>query len=263
MKLNRFKMTSIVQGLLVIAAGVLLYLFNTNVLSGAYNGIEYKDIVFSWPMLLVAIGFSLLFSFRNWGGGLTVMLIGGFFLLKKMNIEALNFITDNGWAIALILIGFIILWKSIMGGKRKHCWGVYDTNGCENDNRYRFKHGKHKAGESGYIERNYVFGGSNEKLDIPDFKGGDINCVFGGMELDLADCQLAEGVNFLEINVVFGGVVIYAPIEWNIQLQQSSVLGQFKDSRPQPNFEIDNTNRLIIKASAVFGGGEIKCRNQK
>ena len=266
MNLNKLRMVSIVQGLLVIAAGILLYLFNTNVLSGSYNGIEYKEIVFSWPMLLVAIGFSMLFSFRSWGGGIAVMLLGGFFLLKKMNVEAMSFITNNGWAIGLILIGFIILWKAIMGSRWKRYWGFYETNRGENDNRCRFKHGKYRVGESGYIDLNYVFGGSVEKLDVPDFKGGEINCVFGGIELDIVDCQLAEGVHFLEINAVFGGIVIYAPIEWNIQIRQNSVFGQFKDNRPKPDFEIDNTTGapcLIIKASSVFGGGEIKCRNQK
>jgi len=259
MKLNRFKMISIVQGLLVIAAGVLLYLFNTGVLSGAYNGIEYKDIVFSWQMLLIAIGFSMLFSFRVWVGGLITMLIGGFFLLQKMNVEALRFITDNGWAIALILIGFIILWKSVLGCGRNRCWKYHDADWKHHIS----KPGKHQNGVSGYIERNFVFGGSNEKLDVPDFKGGEINCVFGGIELDVSDSQLAEGTNMLEINTVFGGVVIYAPVEWNIQLHQSSVMGNFKDSRPQPDFAIDDTKVLIIKASSVFGGGEIKCRKQK
>jgi len=119
MKRNRFRTTSIVQGLLVVAAGVLLYLFNTNVLCGEYNGIAYKDIVFSWPMLLVAIGFSLLFSFWSWVSGLVIMLIGSFFLLQKMNIEALSFLTNNGWAFALVLVGFVILLKSIMRRRYK------------------------------------------------------------------------------------------------------------------------------------------------
>jgi len=258
MERNKFSMNSIVAGLLVIVAGILLYLFNTGVLSGEYNGIAYKDIVFSWQMLLLAIGFSLLFSFRNWVGGFVLMLVGGFFLLQKMNIEALSFITNNGWAIVLILVGFLILWKAIMGHRGKH-W-------CEYKDEWRKHISDHvncKAGESGYIERNFVFGGANEKLNIPDFKGGDINCVFGGAEIDLSECQLAEGVHTLEINTVFGGIVIFAPIEWNIQLQQTSVFGNFKDSRPKQYLVLDDKKVLIIRASSVFGGGEIKCSNQK
>lgn len=254
MELSKLKMTSIVQGLLVIAAGVLLYLFNAGVLS-----VEYKQVVFSWPMLLVAIGFSLLFSFRSWVGGLVLMLVGGFFLLQKMQIEALNFITDNGWTIVLILVGFIILWKSIMMRGCKQWWEYKD----EWRQHHASNHCKCRGGEAGYIERNFIFGGANEKLSIPDFKGGDINCVFGGVELDLTDSQLAEGIHILEINTVFGGIVIYAPIEWNIQVQQNSVFGNFVDNRPKQNLEFDNTKVLIIRASSVFGGGEIKCRNLK
>ena len=254
MELNKLKMTSIVQGLLVIAAGVLLYLFNTGVLP-----VEYKPVVFSWQMLLVAIGFSLLFSFRSWVGGLILLLIGGFFLLQKMQIEALSFITDNGWTIVLVLVGFIILWKSIMGHHGGKRWWEYKDE-CR---QHTSKHYKFKHGESGYIERNFVFGGADEKLDIPDLKGGDINCVFGGVVLDFTDCQLAEGVHILEVNTVFGGIEIYAPVEWNIQVQQNSVFGNFVDNRPKSDVVLDQTKVLIIRASSVFGGGEIKSRSQQ
>ncbi len=259
MERNGFKMTSIVRGLLIIAAGVLLYLFNIGVLP-----IEYKHIVFSWPMLLAAIGFSMFFSARSWVGGLVMMLVGGFFLLQRMHIEGLSFITNNGWAIILVVAGFALVWKAIMGRRWRHHW-EYDNKEWKEGMRHCHanKHRQYGSDEPGFIERNYIFGGSTEKLDIPDLKGGEISCVFGGIELDIVDCQLADGVNILEINTVFGGVVIYAPIEWNIQIQQNAVFGQFADHRPHPDFVINNPKVLIIKAASVFGGGEIKCRNQK
>lgn len=249
MERNRIKMISIVQGLLVILAGVLLYLFNVGTLP-----VEYKPIVFSWQMLLIAVGFSCLFSYRGWGFGLITILVGGYFLLQKMDIESLKFITNNGWSIILIILGFIILWHAIMGHGKFH------------RNRHIEYKGKRTGKQSynstgtGYIQRDLIFSGANEKMDVPDFKGGEINCVFGGIELDLMDCMLAEGVNTLEINTVFGGTVIYAPIEWNIQIHQSSILGQFSDNRPKPDFIIDDSKVLIIKASSIFGGGEIKCK---
>jgi len=86
--------------------------------------------------------------------------------------------------------------------------------------------------------------------------------VFGGVELDLSDCRLAEGVGTLEINSVFGGSVLYVPKDWNIEIRKNQVFGGFEDNRPKNNTEIiDKSKTLIIQASAVFGGGEIKCRN--
>ena len=34
----------------------------------------------------------------------------------------------------------------------------------------------------------------------------------------------------------------------------------FEDNRPKSGFGIDEKRTLIIEASAVFGGGEIKCK---
>jgi len=46
-------------------------------------------------------------------------------------------------------------------------------------------------------------------------------------------------------------------------VRQTQVFGQFVDNRPKPDFEIDEKRTLIIEANAVFGGGEIKCKEKK
>ena len=255
MKQHNVKISSLVFGLLVIAAGALLFAFNTGALP-----VEYKRIVFSWQMLLISGGFNFLFSHRNRIAGVILMLTGGFFLLSKLNIVNLDFITQNGWAIGLIIGGILIICKVIWG---KHFCRrnpeAFRVHIDMHDKPRSYKR-RNYDNEPGYIDRNYVFGGGSEKLSITDFKGGEINCVFGGSELDLTDSQLAEGVHTLEINSVFGGCVLYVPVEWNIEIRQSQVFGRFEDHRPKPGFEVDEKSTLIIEASAVFGGGEIKCK---
>ncbi len=115
-----------------------------------------------------------------------------------------------------------------------------------------------KNNEPGYVYHNYIFGGGKEKLEAIEFKGGDINCIFGGLALDLRDTKLAEGINILTINTVMGGVVIYMPIDWNIILKKNNIFGSFEDHRPKSTFKPDNNRILIIESSAVFGGGEIR-----
>ncbi len=266
MRHNRIKIGSIICGLLVIAAGVLLFAFNTGLLP-----LVYKHVVFSWPMLLIAMGFVFLFSRHKWLGGIILMLIGGFFLLPKLDIEGLSFITQNGWALILMILGVIIVMKALWIGRYlpwrtrefREKWDKRCEQHAEEWEKKR-RGGSHKREkrytESGYIDRNYVFGGSNEKIDFTDFKGGEINCVFGGMELDLTDSQLAEGVHHLELNSVFGGIVLYVPIDWKVEIRQTQVFGNFVDNRPKPGFEVDENSTLIVEASSVFGGGEIKCK---
>jgi predicted membrane protein len=246
----------LIFGLLVIAAGVLLFAFNAGILAP-----EYKSIVFSWPALLLAFGFSQLFAHRGFFG-LIMMLLGCAFLLPKCNIDRLNIGDQNGWAIALVIFGIFLLYNAIWGRAHRKCRSkvLHDAVSKERYDRKRKEWEKRR--ESGYIDRNNVFGGSKEKLDIRDFKGGDINCVFGGIELDLSDAQLAEGTHTLEINSVFGGVVLYMPIEWKIEMRQDQVFGHFVDSRPKPGFEVNENSLLILEVTSVFGGGEIKCKDK-
>jgi predicted membrane protein len=255
MKHHGLKIASVVTGLLVITAGVLLFLFNAGVLDSAY-----RPVIFSWQMLLIAIGFNGLFSHRSWFFSIALMMVGGFFLLQNLDVPGMVFVNQNLWTILLIFAGLLILSRAIFGKNRFYCRSkrfrrrMEEKDWCDSNN-----WGKHK-GEAGYLDLNYVFSGANEKLSMEVFRGGEINCVFGGLELDFYDCQLAEGISSLEINTVFGGAVLYIPKEWNVEIRANQVFGNFADNRPKPDFEIDKTRLLIINASSVFGGGEIKCK---
>ena len=250
MKHHGLKISTVVTGLIVIAAGVLLFLFNAEILNPVY-----KPVIFSWQMLLIALGFNGLFSRHCWFGSIILMMAGGFFLLQKLDIPGMAFVTQNGWTILLIFVGLIILFHAIFRRNYFHCYSKMDEhNRCGSG-----KWGSHKN-EAGYLDLNYVFSGTKEKLDMKVFRGGDVNCVFGGVELDFYDCQLAEGISTLEINTVFGGTVLYIPMDWNIEIHRNQVFGGFDDNRPKTGFEIDKSRTLIIQASSVFGGGEIKCK---
>ncbi|MDR1866055.1 MAG: cell wall-active antibiotics response protein [Bacteroidales bacterium] len=259
MKHCKIKATSLVFGLLVMAVGMLLFAFNIGFLPP-----EYKPIVFSWPALIMALGFVCLFSWYKRFPGIILLLIGGAFLLPKLHIDRLNFAVQNGWALGLIIGGLLLLYKAIWG----RCPQERHERFRMRMERHRARHHAHSwefhsATEPGYIERNYVFSGNKEKINIQDFKGGDINCVFGGLELDLTDAKMAEGVHRLEINSVFGGVNLYVPVEWKIEIRQDQVFGRFLDNRPNPSFEVNDNSKLILEVTSVFGGGEINCRQRQ
>ena len=256
MKHYGLKISAVVTGLLVIAAGVLLFLFNAGMLNAAY-----RPIVFSWQMLLIAIGFNGLFSRHSWFWSIILMMVGCFFLLPMLNIPGVAFLTGNIWTILLIFVGLVILFHAIFGQKHFYYHSEKFRKRMEEKSRCRSKEWNQHRGEAGYLDLNYVFSGSKEKLSMEVFRGGDINCVFGGVELDFYDCRLAEGISTLELNTVFGGAVLYIPKEWNIEIRANQVLGNFVDNRPKSNFEIDKSRTLIIEASSVFGGGEIKSKD--
>jgi len=182
-----------------------------------------------------------------------------------LDIPSLDFVRQNIWAIILISAGIGILCKIIFGKRHKCFWndsqnGIIFSVGHLSEDDMKHYSGKRKGYKPGRIDRNCVFGGSKEKWDLKNFTGGEVNCVFGGIELDLSEAQLAEGVHHLKLNSVFGGIVLYVPVEWNIEMNRTNVFGAFADNRPKPNFKVDENRMLIIEANAVFGGGEIKCK---
>lgn len=229
-------MKKIIFGILLIAAGILLLLFNTG-----YLPIEYRHIVFSWPVLLIAFGLINIFNKDSWVVGIVLLAVGGFFLAHHLLFFPQDFHLVF-WPALLILFGLL----SIVKRGFSHHWHDHHPH-RQHDFRL----------DSGYIEEKNVFGGSKQKITPCEFKGGRIQNVFGGTELDLTQTTLAEGKNVLEIKCVFGGVSIIVPSDWVIHVEMTSVMGAFVDKRSGvPTAPC--TRELYIKGEAVFGGGEIK-----
>jgi predicted membrane protein len=247
------RIQGVVFALLIITAGVLLLLFNAG-----YLPMAYKPVIFSWQMFLISLGVVFLCSPHKRIAGIVLSLLGLLLLAPKLHIDGLTCLRGNGWAIGLIVGGVLLLCRVF--GPRLRC--------CNMDRRRRHFHRHFAAARpfststetSAYLETECIFSGSKEKITSQNFKGGEINCIFGGAEIDFMDAQLAEGENTLSISAVFGGVTLYIPAHWNVELRQSPIFGRFEDKRVRPTFDIHENRTLIIKVSAVFGGGEIKTR---
>ncbi|MDR1886348.1 MAG: cell wall-active antibiotics response protein, partial [Prevotellaceae bacterium] len=78
-----------------------------------------------------------------------------------------------------------------------------------------------------------------------------------GIELDLRKAYLPEGDTLLNIEAIFGGISLFVPDNWLLDVQVESILGGIDDSRRITDV-IDTSRRLIIKGSVVFGGVEIR-----
>lgn len=104
-----------------------------------------------------------------------------------------------------------------------------------------------------------IFGGGSKIIFSDNFQGGNITAIFGGSEINLMNCKLAEGENVLDVLMVFGGSTIIVPKEWNVVINVTSILGGFSNkSVRNPNLIVDQSRTLIIKGLTLFGGGEVK-----
>jgi len=219
-------------GVILVLAGLALVIKNTGLFP------EFIDhVIFSWPMLLVAIGLVMTLGSTEKTAGIIVMSVGGFFMIPLIFRETFN-MYNMFWPTIFIIIGIIFIFT------RRKGWNARSTKGMIGDD---------------YIDYVNIFSGGERQIISQNFTGGKISAVFGGIELDLTKAKLAPGRNDLEIACVFGGATIIVPDTWFVTIEVTPVLGGFSDSRKiRSGISMDTTTQLVIKGAVVFGGGEVK-----
>jgi predicted membrane protein len=239
----------IVFALLLIAAGMLLLGFNTGNLPAVW-----EDFFFSWPMALLIIGVVNVCRFR-FLSGIIIAATGKFFLFSRASgiypgdvlYEAF---VSTYWPVLIIVSGMLIFFAIIIKSGRFR---------CRHSGRYRrgANFVNENENQDGKINFQVAFGGSEQVILDPVFKGGRIDIRFGGMELDLRRTSLAEGDTFLSVKTFFGGLEIKAPDSWEIETRSALFVGGVDDSRVKNNGK-DKSRKLILVAKCTFGGIEIK-----
>jgi predicted membrane protein len=220
-------------GVILVIAGLFLVIRNTNFFPDFID-----NIIFSWPMLLVAIG--LVMTIGSSGAktaGIIVMAVGAFFLIPRIFSETFHNY-DMFWPSIFIIIGIIFIFT------RRRGWNSVSTS---------------KAVSDDYIDYVNIFSGGERQIVSQNFSGGKVTAIFGGSEIDLTRAKLAPGKSELELACIFGGTTIIVPDDWSVIIEVTPILGGFGDSRKlNPGRTVDSTKQLVIKGAVVFGGGEIK-----
>jgi predicted membrane protein len=218
----------LVIGALVVAVGLFMLLDNLDI-------VHIHDIWQYWPVLLIVFGVSKVLDSRTssgylWGG--VVALVGAFLLLD--NLHYIYFNANLIWPLVIIAFGVSMLLRTV--DRRKYLDGTAASLDPT-------------AGGSA------VFSGVKRRIDSADFRGGDANVVFGEVQFDLRNAGMTVDQAVIDVNVVFGGVKIFVPTTWLVQVTAATVFGGVEDKtlppKPDPNVK---TPRLIISGAVVFGG---------
>jgi hypothetical protein len=220
--------------------GVVLILVGLVALGNVFDIIpyEWKDIIISWQMLVIAIGVISIFNNRNIGWGLILILFGGLSLANRF--------IDFGewrhafWPMVLLVFGLYLI---IAPPRYLRQWTRPDQGGDDRD----------------FIDEVAVFSGGDRIITSQNFKGGRILSVFGGSKINLMNAKLAEGRQVLDTMSIFGGSNIIVPAGWTVKVEVVAIFGGFSDKRERmPNLVYDQNTMLVIKGMAIFGGGEVK-----
>ena len=240
-------------GTVLVLIGGLFLLFNFGIISP-----ELKRVLISWQMLLIVIGLGhlLYLKFRS---AIIWLTIGGFLIIPRL-IEAypdcfpgLNAdFTSIYWPVLLVIAGVLVIFSILFRPKQDKYTFSCDTSGKHHTGR-----STERINTNSSFEKNVIFGEGEYIVLDPEFKGGKINSVFGGTNLDLRKTTLPEGETVLEITAVFGGVVILVPHDWFIDIKVDAAFGGVSDERFDSR-NMDESRKLIIVGSCVFGGLELK-----
>lgn len=223
------KRKSLVFGLLVLGLGFAWLLHNFGMI-----GESTWDIIFSWQMLLIAIGIVNVANDSSRGIGWILIAIGGFFMISEAYDLPASF-RHVFWPALLIVIGLVL---------------IFGTSKL-----FRHRDFTISKGED-YIEEVAIFGGRDRYVNSMAFRGGKMVSIFGGSKVDLTKVELAPGNVEIEIVSIFGGSTLIVPSDWNVKLEVFNIFGGYGDKRIRGQVDFNKT--LVVRGVAIFGGGEIK-----
>jgi predicted membrane protein len=220
--------TKIFIGILLLVVGSLVLVANLGIFPFTISMAIFWR--FFWPALFLGIGITLLFD-KNFTAGLIFTVIG----LAILATRLLNWgFWSTFWPLILIGVGISILLRR-------------DRHMSLND--------AAKESDEAKVDDTVLFWGVDKKIVSKEFKGGEINTVFGGYKLDLREAKIAKDGAELNVNCAFGGVEIFVPDNCRVVTTGTGILGGWTPDIPANKVE---EPVLTIKGVAAFGGVEIK-----
>ena len=234
-------------------------------------GFPLPDWLFSWHILLIAIGLFIGFRshFRNFAW-LILIMIGGAYTIQDYyhNIQLERFILPG----VLILVGFAFItgrgqhhrwqrrWHEDWDNKREDWEKNWDKKrwkyGMSGNVATGFSTTREAYSSEDFIDSTSIFGGVHKKIVSKTFKCGDIVTIMGGTEIDLTQADFT-GMIRLDVTQIMGGTKIIVPSHWEVRSEVNAIFAGFEDKRQQPAV-VNLEKILIIDGTSIFGGIELK-----
>jgi predicted membrane protein len=225
-------------------------------------GTPVPSWLYSWQMLLIAIGFviGLTHNFRG-TGWFVPMLVGGLFLLNEYVWD--NQLHGRIWPLILIIVGVMFIVRP-----RQRRWDNYDKkdekkNTAMNTGETSPEPNKTSTSSEGifseddYLDTTSIFGGTEKVVLSKNFKGGRMTNIFGGSEINLTKADI-NGTAVLDVTAMFGGASLIVPSNWAVKSEAMTIFGGISDKRSVSDFPESSGKNLLIKGTIIFGGLEIK-----
>lgn len=221
-------------GAIILAVGIIFLLDSMGYVHARY-------FFQFWPLILIGVGVAKICCRDSRMWGVFLLLFGLFLQLNYLGIGHFNW--SQFWPLLLIAAGVMALWSAMQARNI-----MANTPSAEGSD------------PRTTLDETTIFGGIQKRLNGREFRGGRMQAVFGGIEIDLRDAELAENEAVIYANAIFGGIEIRVPETWFVAARGQGVFGGFTDStRYVAPVDPDKPKKtLIVLGTALFGGVEIR-----
>ena len=230
---NRNPNAGLIPGAIILAVGAIFLLNNLGY-------VQARHLLDFWPVLLIFAGIVKIFDPYRRAWGVILLFFGSLLLMDQMGIR--HFGWGELWPLLLIAVGGVAMWSAIKARKL-----AGDLHVDDGDPRTT-------------LNESAIFGGIEKRLNGKDFRGGQLHAMFGGIEIDMRDADIAENEAVLYANSIFGGIELRVPDTWYVAARGQGIFGGFTDStKYNPPVDPEKPRKtLIVMGMAVFGGVEIR-----
>ncbi|RYZ31203.1 MAG: hypothetical protein EOP49_39390 [Sphingobacteriales bacterium] len=237
----------VLAGFIIIGTGAVLL--------AQKLGAGFPDWIFTWPALLIVIGLFIgaKHTFRGFGWMIPILVGIGFLaadLYPGINLKP--YIVP----VLLILAGISMVFsRGRKWGRRHRFIASQNLDYIEEPPVQTFSPEKKTEFQSSddILDITAVFGGVKKQMISKNFKGGEINCVCGGTEINLSQADI-NGRIILELNHVLGGTKLTIPANWRLQSELTTIMGGVEDNRNLHNITPDPDKILVLKGTCFMGG---------
>lgn len=256
---------------------------------------EVRSYLFSWQMILMAIGVIMGFTSRFKGNSWWLTSVVGlyFFMLKFFrDLEFYDWFKNIQFPLFLIIIGCFVIYRARNKRPRKHIesepnehvantYGhnaaspvlpndlfedatiVDDTNANYAAHQEQHTHKKqeqayHHEDESFNI--NAIFGTNRKVIKSKHYQGSNINSVFGNIYMDAVETEF-DGVIYIDILNLFGSIDLVLPANYEVRNELVPILGSVNDRRNllrHNTMNTENKKYIVLKGTVLFGNVDIK-----
>lgn len=199
-------------------------------------GMTNIDIFFDgwWTLFIIVPCFIGLFDNTGKTASIIGLIIGVALLLGSNDIISFDIIGKLIVPFVLVMIGLSILFNETIKSKISSKVNQFGANGLESITA--------------------TFGGQKVNKDNEEFKGANLDAVFGGVELDITRAQINEEA-VIRASAIFGGIDIFIPNDVNVKVKATPIFGGVSNKKSNSQ---NNQKTIYIDAFCMFGGVEIK-----